>query len=68
MEEFRDLILSQVEPLDEELERGAYGKVYKVKHNGKTRMAKETYLFLACGIEIKFAQKTIELFLRVLAI
>ena len=65
MEEFQDIFLSHVVHLDEELGRGAYGSIYKVKHNGETCFAKETYLFLADGdSEKEEAQKTIKSFLR----
>ena len=62
-EDFQDLILCKVKHLDEELERGAYGRVYKIKHKDKICVAKQTYLFVTEEAE-KEVQKTIELFLR----
>ena len=65
MEEFQDIILSNVVHLNEELERGAFGSIYKVKCNGETCFAKDTNLFLADGdSKYEKAQKTIESFLR----
>lgn len=61
-DEFQALILTQVETLglDEELGRGAYGRVYKAKYCGKICAAKESHLILAEAD----AQQTIQSFLR----
>ena len=60
-----DIFLSHVVHFNEELGRGAYGSIFKVKHNGEMCFAKETYLFLADGdSEKKEVQRTIKSFLR----
>lgn len=66
MEEFQELILAPVEALgpDQELGRGAYGRVYKVKYFATDCAAKETHFMLVDGVKKEEAQRTIELFLR----
>ena len=48
------LTLTEFSPLDEELGRGAYGRVFRVKHKGKVCAAKEIHALL---IEVSNAEE-----------
>ena len=61
-DEFQELILHNVETLDRELGRGAYGRVYEVKYCGETYAAKEPHVLLVDGAE--GGQQTIQSFLK----
>ena len=63
-EEFQGLVLRGVESLDQELGRGAYGRVYKVKYCERTCAAKEIHSILVEGVGQEEMQRTIDLFLR----
>lgn len=64
MEEFQDVMLSDVvrsKCSDEELGRGAYGRVYEVTCHGKPCAAKEIHSSLVDGVE---SRRIVESFLR----
>ena len=63
MEEFQDVMLSDVVPSEDsdELGRGAYGRVYKVTYYGTPCAAKEIHSCLVDGVE---SRRIIESFLR----
>ena len=63
-EEFQGLVLRGVESLDQELGRGAYGRVYKVKYCERTCAAKEIHSILVEGVGQEEMQRMIDLFLR----
>ena len=65
MEDFKDLILqAPVISLQQQLGRGAYGRVYEVEYSGKTCAAKEIHPILITGVRREEAQRTINSFLR----
>ena len=64
MEGFQDLILSKIRPLDRELGRGAYGRIYEVDYCGKICAAKEIHPILITGVTKEEAQRTINSFLN----
>ena len=55
---FEGLVLTGVQPLDRELGRGAYGRVFAVKYRGVTCAAKEVHSDLVQG------QRIVDMFLR----
>ena len=62
--EFQGLVLNGVESLDQELGRGAYGRVYKVKYCERTCAAKEIHSILVEGVGDVEMRRTIDSFLR----
>ena len=63
-DQFEGLVLTGVESLDQELGRGAYGRVYKVKYCERTCAAKEIHSVLVEGVGQAEMQRTIDAFLR----
>jgi len=64
-DDFQDLVLNGVTPLDrEELGRGAYGRVYAVKYHGTICAAKEIHSILVEGVEQVQMQRTVQSFMR----
>ena len=65
-DEFQGLVLKEVTPLDhdQELGRGAYGRVYAVKYCGTICAAKEIHSILVEGTGRVQMQQTAELFMR----
>ena len=61
-EQFQGLVLRGVESLDQELGRGAYGRVYKVKYCEATCAAKEIHSILVEGAGQEEMWHTIDLF------
>ena len=64
VDDFRSLELNGITLLNEELGRGAYGKVYAVKYCEMICAAKEIHSILVEGVGEAEMYRTIELFLR----
>ena len=62
--ELSDVTLTEVVPLNEELGRGAYGRVFTVKHNGIVRAAKKIHSILIENVSDEEKQGITDDFIR----
>jgi len=64
VEKLEGLTLKGVTPANEEIGRGAYGRVFKVKYVNTLCAAKEIHPFLVEGVTVVETRHTVEMFMR----